>query len=55
MGGEESGASPLVHLRLDPPPASPADYDAGDLLLQRVVQDHPAVLRLVGVMQRLLR
>lgn len=39
VGGEESGASPLVHLRLDPPPASPADYDAGDLLLQRVVQD----------------
>ena len=38
VGGAESAASPLVHLQLDPPPLSKADYPAGDARLQRVVE-----------------
>ncbi|KAL4530227.1 hypothetical protein Ndes2437B_g03737 [Nannochloris sp. 'desiccata'] len=39
VGGAESATSPLVHLRLDPTPATHADYPAGDLLLQQLVED----------------
>lgn len=39
VGGAESASSPLVHLRMDPPPADRGDYPAGDLSLQRVVED----------------
>ena len=39
VGGAESVASPLVHLRLEPAPVNSTDYPAGDLLLQRLVED----------------
>ena len=39
VGGSESCSSPLVHLRIDPFPTNRADYPAGDMALQRVV-DH---------------
>jgi serine palmitoyltransferase len=39
VGGAESATSPLVHLRLDPAPATHANYPAGDLLLQHLVED----------------
>jgi serine palmitoyltransferase len=39
VGGPESAASPLVHLRLDPAPTDRADYPVGDFLLQQLVED----------------